>query len=106
MNGTIGQHAITPIASMLMGKESFKSISSGSSEQLAAPEQMMTEDWRTPKMPDKVLQEIAEKIGNMSLEVDGDPAIPAGDTQWRKGYKQACSDIVAMVCQIAAAQRT
>lgn len=40
------------------------------------------------------LQEIAQKIAEMSLEVDGDPAIPAGDLQWKKGYKQACSDII------------
>lgn len=50
---------------------------------------------------DEVLQEIARKIAEMSLDVDGDPAIPAGDSQWRKGYKQACSDIVLMVCQTA-----
>jgi hypothetical protein len=47
---------------------------------------------------DKVLQEIAQKISEMALRVDGDPAIPAGDLQWKKGYKQACSDIVLMIC--------
>lgn len=40
------------------------------------------------------LQEIAQKIAEMSHKVDGDPAIPAGDLQWKKGYKQACSDII------------
>lgn len=38
--------------------------------------------------------ETIQKIVEMSNSVDGDPAIPAGDSQWRKGYKQACSDII------------
>jgi hypothetical protein len=54
-------------------------------------------------MDDKTSQEIARKIAEMSLSVDSDPAIPSGDTQWRRGYKQACSDIIAMVCQAAQA---
>lgn len=57
-------------------------------------------------MTDKALQEIAQKIAEMSLSVDSDPAIPAGDLQWKKGYKQACSDIILLVCQIANAQRS
>jgi hypothetical protein len=42
-------------------------------------------------------EQIAQKIAEMSSTVDTDPAIPAGDTQWKKGYKQACSDIIAML---------
>lgn len=56
-------------------------------------------------MNDNTLQEIARKVAEMSLSVDSDPAIPAGDKAWRKGYKQACSDIISMVCQAAKAQR-
>jgi hypothetical protein len=41
--------------------------------------------------------DVAKKVAEMSSTVDNDPAIPAGDTQWRKGYKQACSDIIAML---------
>jgi len=48
---------------------------------------------------DEALRDLAQKIAEMSLSVDGDEAIPTGDKQWRKGYKQACSDIILMVCQ-------
>lgn len=48
-------------------------------------------------MMDKVMQDICKKIAEISLSVDSDAAIPVGDTQWRKGYKQACSDIIAML---------
>lgn len=40
-------------------------------------------------------QDIVKKIVGFSSAVDSDPAVPFGDTQWRKGYKQACSDIIA-----------
>jgi len=40
---------------------------------------------------------LPQKIAEMSSNVDDDPAIPAGDKQWKKGYKQACSDIIAMI---------
>lgn len=50
---------------------------------------------------DEALQEIATRIAEMAHDTDDDPAIPAGDLQWRKGYKQACSDIVLIVCRAA-----
>lgn len=43
------------------------------------------------------LETILPKIAVMAVSVDDDPAIPKGDRQWRKGYKQACSDIIAML---------
>lgn len=37
-------------------------------------------------------------LWHLAYNVDTDhPAIPRGDMQWRKGYKQACSDIIAML---------
>jgi hypothetical protein len=43
------------------------------------------------------LQGITQIIAEMWFEVDGDPAIPVGDIQWKKGYKQACSDIATLM---------
>lgn len=48
---------------------------------------------RVIRRPNPLLRKIAE----MSASIDTDPAIPSGDWQWRKGYQQACSDIIAMI---------
>jgi hypothetical protein len=43
------------------------------------------------------MEDICKRIAEMAASVDDDPAIPKGDHEWRKGYKQACSDIVIML---------
>lgn len=44
--------------------------------------------------------ELCREVAAISSLVDTAPSIPLGDREWKKGYKQACSDIIGAIYSI------